>query len=125
LEAVVALLQTRVHSLADFPAMAGYFFLDEIDYDEKAVAKFLHRDYTAAMLQEAVAKMREVPEEQWDEAHLEPILQGLQERFNLKMKDVMQPMRVALTGASFSPGMYDVLVLMGKELTLKRLEKGI
>lgn len=125
LEAVVALLQTRVQSLADFPGMAAYFFPGEIPYGEKAVAEYLHRDYAAHLLEQAIAALEALPEEQWTEEGLEPVLQGLRERFDLKLKDVIQPIRVALTGATFSPGIYDVLVLMGKDLTLKRLRDGL
>ena len=43
----------------------------------------------------------------------------------LKMKDVAQPMRVALTGRTASPGLFDVMVVLGRDLTLARLDRGI
>src|SRR5690606_12875139 len=104
LEAVVALLQTRIHTLADFPVTAGYFFTDDIHYDEKAVAQFLQRDYVVDMFTRLEEALAPLDDGDLTEERLEPILKGFQEHYNLKLKDVIQPIRVALTGRTFSPG---------------------
>lgn len=125
LKQIVALLQTRIHTLADFVPMAGYFFTDEVAYDEKAARKFLTRDYVPELFQELLERLGAVPADAFDEPHLEPIFKDIQERTGMKLGDIIQPVRVALTGNSFSPGIYDVLSLLGKEKVLHRLETAL
>lgn len=125
LQAVVALLQVRVQSLADFVPMAGYFFQDEIVYDEKAARKFLLPDYVPSLFARLKKILQGRSDEQLREEHLAEEIHRLQEAFGLKPKDVMQPIRVAVTGNSFSPGLYDVLSLVGVRRVLARLERAL
>jgi glutamyl-tRNA synthetase len=57
----------------------------------------------------------------WTEEALEEALRGLADEMGLGAGKLFQPLRVALTGSSASPGIFDVLVLLGRERALKRL----
>jgi glutamyl-tRNA synthetase len=61
----------------------------------------------------------------WNETDLEALFKGLAEELGLKLGGLIQPTRVATTGKTASPGMYDVLMLLGRELSLARLDHAI
>jgi glutamyl-tRNA synthetase len=118
---ITALGQERTKTLAELATWARYFYLP-IQLDPKAQAKFLVPD-TRPLLQavrDIVAGMA-TPEEK-----------ALEERFNalaaekgLGLGKIAQPVRVALTGGTASPGIYDVIVLLGKATSLERLDAAI
>ena len=64
-------------------------------------------------------------ESEFSKETLEQVLHGLIERQELKMGKLAQPLRVALTGGTVSPGIYEVMELLGKARTLTRLQAGI
>lgn len=118
---IAALGQERTRSLVELAKWARYFYLP-VELDPKAKAKFLVPE-TRPLLQavrDVVAGMP-APEEK-----------ALEERFNalaaergLGLGKIAQPVRVALTGGTASPGIYDVIVLLGKATTLQRLDDAI
>jgi glutamyl-tRNA synthetase len=61
----------------------------------------------------------------WNETTLESAVTGWLTSRNLTIKDVAQPARVSLTGRTVSPGLYEVLAVLGKEESLARLDHGI
>jgi glutamyl-tRNA synthetase len=118
---ITALGQERTKTLVELATWARYFYLP-IELDPKAKAKFLTAE-TKPVLQavrDLVAGMA-APEEK-----------ALEERFNalaaekgLGLGKIAQPVRVALTGGTASPGIYDVIVLLGKATSLQRLDDAI
>ena len=74
------------------------------------------------MLTEAVAELE--PLEPWTAEALEPALKGLCERLGAKPKTVYLPIRVAVTGSRISPGLYESLELLGRDVSLARLRRG-
>lgn len=98
-----------------------YFFRKPI-FDEKAQKKFLT---PASALRLAELKALLVSVSPWEEATLEAAISGWLASKNLAIKDVAQPARVALTGRTVSPGLYEVLAVLGKEESLARLDHGI
>jgi glutamyl-tRNA synthetase len=118
---IAGLGQERTKSFVELAAWARYFYLP-IQLDPKAQAKFLVADSKPLLqaVRDAVAGMA-TPEEK-----------ALEERFNaiaaekgLGLGKIAQPVRVALTGGTASPGIYDVIVLLGKATTLERLDAAI
>ena len=86
--------------------------------DEKAQKKFLVKE-AAPRLREFGAALAESTE--WTEAALEASANAYLEKSGLQIKDVAQSARVALTGRSASPGLYQVLFVLGRESSLRRL----
>ena len=61
----------------------------------------------------------------WDESTIEAAITGWLSLKNLAIKDIAQPARVSLTGRTVSPGLYEVLAVLGKEESLARIDRGI
>ena len=114
-------VRERATTLVDAADRLDYFFRAEPVLDEKAVKKFLVPGAAANL--RAVADLFSTASE-WTEAALEQRLtQWLEER-GLAMKDIAQAARVALTGRSATPGLFQVLYVLGRDVSLARLRKG-
>lgn len=113
-------VRLRARNLIDAANALDFFFREPPELDEKAATKFLTQA-AAPLLTSVVEAIREAGS--FDETTLEKAVVDLCDRNQLKMKDVAQPIRVALTGRSASPGLYEVMVVLGKERTLARLDR--
>src|SRR5512133_371311 len=118
---IAALGQERTKSLVELAAWARYFYLP-IALDPKAKAKFLVPDAKPLLqaVRDAVAGMA-TPEEK----PLEALFTSLAEAKGLGLGKIAQPVRVALTGGTASPSIYDVVILLGKATSLQRLDHAI
>ena len=118
------LLRVRSRTIDDIVRQAAPYFLDDIEYDPTAVSKNWKDAAEAAGLlagtRDALAK---VPE--WTADKLETALRSLAETRGISAGKVFQPLRVALTGLSVSPGIFEMLIQMGRELSLKRIDKAL
>lgn len=120
--AAIAPVQLRSNTLDELANGLDYFFRDEITYEEKAKTKFLtsaHRPVLEGLLAIVTESEPFIGEA------LEKAVHDWCEKDELKMKDVAQPARAALTGRTKSPGLFETMVLLGKEKTLARLNAGI
>ncbi|NLA58699.1 MAG: glutamate--tRNA ligase [Firmicutes bacterium] len=115
-------LQSRIRTLGEFIPSSRYFFVDDIEYDPAAVEKFLVRDYVPDMFAMLLDKLMQV--EPFTEDKIEQAFLEVQEKVGRKLGDVIQPVRVAVTGTRVSPGMYEVLAALGRPRTLERLKLG-
>ena len=114
------LLRVRARTLDDIVRQAGPYFLETIEYDAEAVAKNWKDRAAAAEILEAARKSLEGVSS-WTAEGLETTLRNLAEGKGLAAGKVFQPLRVALTGLGVSPGIFEVLVMQGKDLSLKRV----
>ncbi len=115
-------VRDRARTFVEAADMLDYFFRDAPVMDEKAKTKFLVKD-AAARLQgfhDALAGAAE-----WTEAELEAKANAHLEAVGLQMKDVAQSARVALTGRTASPGLFQVLHVLGRDVSLARLVRAI
>lgn len=122
LERVMEPLQTRMRTLAEIVPQTRFLFSDDIEFDEKAVAKFLHRDYVPDLMRKLTARLIEL--DPWTAEGVEGIFRGLAGELDKKLGDVIQPARVSLTGTSVSPPIHDAIFLLGREKTVERLQRG-
>jgi glutamyl-tRNA synthetase len=120
---VAATLSARAKTLVEMAEMARFYFHDPRPYEEKSAAKFLTPG-NAPLLQEAARCLEALPEPLAEEA-VAGIFTGLAEETGRKMKDVAQPVRVALTGKTASPGLYEIISILGKEEALSRITNAI
>jgi glutamyl-tRNA synthetase len=120
--AVVKGLQERSTTLVEMAKGAEFYYVDQVNYDEKAKKKFLKPEQKSlfAILQQKLDDCASFTEEQ-----LEAVFAEVVEMTELKFGKVAQPLRVALTGGAPSPGIYEVLQVLGKEVSLKRIEQAI
>ncbi|MEJ2231459.1 MAG: glutamate--tRNA ligase [Nitrospirales bacterium] len=121
-EALISPLRERSETLLDIVQGAVPYLVEPMTMDEEAANKYLTQAI-APSLQE-FADQVEV-EADFSKETLERILHGIIEGQGLKMGKVAQPLRVALTGRTVSPGIYEVMALLGKERSLQRIRAGV
>jgi glutamyl-tRNA synthetase len=116
-----AVAQEKMQTLADFWPLAG-FLVERPSFDEKAWGKVM-RDGAPERLREAREALAGL--ESFDGASVEAALRGVVERLGVKPKDVFQPLRVAISGSTVSPGIFESVVALGREETLARIDAAL
>lgn len=121
-EALIPPLRERSETLLDVVQGAVPYLSEPMTMDEEAAKTHL----TAAIAPSLQAFVDQVEAEaDFSKETLEGILHGIIEQQGLKMGKVAQPLRVALTGRTVSPGIYEVMALLGKERSLQRIRAGV
>ncbi|MCM1565247.1 MAG: glutamate--tRNA ligase [Dehalobacter sp.] len=121
--AVIQAVRERVRTLQELPEACRYFFQNIANYEEKGIEKYFRIENAAFLLtkgQECLARVEDFTMEKTEKAYRDLI-----EELNIKSGQLIHPTRLALTGRTASPGLFDVMVLLGKERCLDRLEKAI
>ena len=119
---IVDTLKERAKTLVEMAGGAAFYFKDDITYDEKAAAKFLTPD--RAEIFSSLINGFEGAEEFTEEA-IEGVFTKLLEALDLKLGKLAQPVRVAVTGTTQSPGIFETLAALGRERTLTRLRNAL
>lgn len=119
----VACVQTRMKTLNDGPAMLRPFLLDRLDYNE---ALFLNEKMKVDKAMVLLALENALPalealDDYSNEESIKECLTAVIEKLGVKNGQMLWPLRVALTNEEYSPGVFELLRVMGKELSLKRL----
>ena len=122
LEKMVETLRERAKSLVELVDMAHYFLADTVEIDEKAGRKHLVPE-TRNLLQEVSVRLGNLVV--FDESGIEQVFGDIVAERDIKLGKVAQPVRVALTGSTVSPGIYEVIDVLGRDVTLERLAAGI
>jgi glutamyl-tRNA synthetase len=115
----VAITQDKISTLAEFWPLAGSFFDGPFD-DPPARQKFLSTPDNRAALTDAKSAL-EALAEPWTVETVEQALRGVAERTERKPKQLFQPLRVALTGTTVSPGIFETVALLGRTEGLARV----
>ena len=121
LETILKEVQTRIKRLDELVPWTYYYFTDDIQYDPAAVEKFLKQEAIPEIFAEAADGLEAL--EPFTLEGIEAVFEGIRERRGMKLGAVLQPVRVALTGTTVSPGMYEVIHFLGKEATCRRLRR--
>lgn len=111
-------LQVRTKFLNDIPAATQCFFSDDYLFDRKAVDKRLAKEGVKVLLEDIIARFAAV--EDWRAIVLEELVKGLSQGNG--MGPWVHPIRVAVSGRGEGIGLFEILELLGKEKTLKRLK---
>jgi glutamyl-tRNA synthetase len=123
LRAAVAITQDKISTLDEFWPLARSFFEEPVD-DPAARERFIDSDAGGQALEVARQALSEVPEP-WSQEAVEEALRRAVERSGMKAKQVFQPLRVALTGTTVSPGIFDTVALIGRNKALARLDRAL
>jgi glutamyl-tRNA synthetase len=118
LERMVKTLQERSRTLVELVDAASFYLTDDISIDDKAAKKFLTA-YVAQPLSKLIDRLSAL--EEFTEPNIEQAFSAVLQEFGLSMGKLAQPVRVALTGSTVSPGIHEVIAVLGKERTLRRL----
>jgi glutamyl-tRNA synthetase len=119
---LVKLFQERLTTLNDFVEWADFFFIKEVRIDPAAEQKYLSKDLSRE-LGLFVARLDAL--EQFDIAAIEASFRELVKELHIEARALIHPIRVALTGKTIGPGLFEVVYYLGKERTRERLGKFI
>lgn len=120
---IVDLYRPRAKVLPDFPKQSRFFFLAEVEFDPAAVEKFLKDEKVCGYLRLLADRLQIL--EAFTHENVELAVRGLADELAIKPGILMNPARVALTGQAVAPGLFDVMILLGQEKTLRRLRQEI
>jgi glutamyl-tRNA synthetase len=121
LDRLFDLLRPRAKRLTDFMDLARPFLADTVEYEPEAVQKHLSAPDLAAHVAALAEVLRTVTP--FDEPHVEAAVRGSAAERGIKAGALIHATRVAVTGRTASPGLFEVLVLLGRERTVRRLER--
>jgi glutamyl-tRNA synthetase len=116
---MIATLRERAKTLVELVDFASFYLNDSITIDPKAAAKFLKPEIAEPL--RALADGLAALDGEFSEAAIQSVFERVLARFNLKLGELAQPVRVALTGGTVSPGIYEVIAVLGRDRTITRL----
>jgi glutamyl-tRNA synthetase len=120
-DAVAELVQERTRLLPEAGKQVVFLFEDFDEYDSSSWAKVMTKDGVPGILEIAVDHL--APLDTWSAAEIEAVLRAMLEEMGLGAAKGLQPLRVAVTGSSVSPPLFESMAALGKEKTLERLER--
>ncbi len=118
----VETLQPRAKTIVELAEQAEFFLTPEIEYDPKAAQKFLTPDM-APVITDLADMLKQL--EAFSHETLEKVFVDLMEKHELKLGKIAQPVRVALTGRTASPGLFEIMEILGRGRVLSRLDKAL
>ena len=121
---LIDLLRVRARTVGDIARQARVYLVEDLEYDEAAVAKhwLAQPDVTLERLETLRERLAGA---EWNRDALDQAVRGLAEELEVGAGKVIHPLRVSLTGQAASPGIFDVLLLLGRERSLQRVDRAI
>jgi len=119
---IIKELSQRAKTLLDIANTIDYFYTHDIQFEEKAKNKFL-KPAIKPVLQDITDRLSQLSDFNMDEMH--KVFDNVMEERELKLGKIAQPVRVSLTGGTVSPGIFEVMDILGKDEVLKRLHSAI
>jgi len=120
---MIATLRERAKTLVELVDFAGFYLNDQIAIDPKAATKFLKPEISEPL--HALASGLGGIDGEFNELSIQEVFQHVLAQYSLKLGQLAQPVRVALTGGTVSPGIYEVIAVLGRERTVARLRGAI
>jgi glutamyl-tRNA synthetase len=121
-EKVVASLAARSKTLVEMADQALFYYRDEVAHEPEAARKFLTTESLPAL---KILTMKLEALTDYHEQALEQIFKAVMSETGLKLGKIAQPVRVALSGRAASPGIFEIIAIIGKEKTLRRLHSAM
>ena len=116
---IIEISREKMQTLADFWPLAGTLIEAPTTYDDKAWQQWGRSPHLPAVR----AALATAPT--WDTSAIEALLRHIVDEQGVKPKEIFQPIRVALTGTTVSPGIFESVAALGREETLERLDKAL
>ena len=113
-------LQERAKTLVEMAQKAKFYYVEDVDLDPAAAKKFL-KPALSPVFTELRKRLEALPE--LSVPRVQEVFEAILAEQGMKLGDLAQPVRVALTGGTVSPGIYEVIENLGKEKTLRRLSR--
>ncbi len=122
MEKVIASLKERCRTLTEFSSAARYFFSDDVETDPEAAKKFLI-PANRGVLEDVLKGLEAIPS--FSETDIDGLFREIMAGRGIRMGQVAQPVRVALTGRTVSPGIFEVIDILGRDRVLRRLRTAV
>ncbi len=122
LRKIVPMLKPRATTLDEMAYMSEYFVIDDdkISYDTSLLKKFMKKE-VVGLIKLIIQGLEKLSS--FDEKSLEDFFRRFVEEQNIKFKLIAQPIRLAITGRTASPGLFEVMAVLGKNKTLNRIKR--
>ncbi|MFC1540906.1 glutamate--tRNA ligase [Candidatus Latescibacterota bacterium] len=120
---VIELLKVRCRLITDFKTQGEYFFHDPVSYDEKGVRKFFMKPETNEYLEKLIDTFETMGT--FNEQKLEDAVRNLAEELNIGGGKLIHPTRLAVSGVTGGPGLFEILALIGRERVVSRMRLAI
>ncbi len=120
---IIDLMKDRVSKVEDFVTQGRFFFEEPQEYEERAVKKW--KDNSGELLSNYLEKIRSLDEDEFKADKLKDKLKEVIAAHDVGFGPLMMPLRVAATGMGHGPDLFPALELVGKEATVRRIEKAI
>lgn len=121
-EAIAPLVQTRITTLSEVPAMIDFFFIDEPVIDEVAWNKTMSVEFARDVITDFAEALVDV---QWNHESLKNLLENWSIQRELKLGKTQAPIRVAITGRTVGPPLFESIEILGRDETIKRLMSAV
>jgi len=123
LKRVTTVVKERARTLVELADAAEYFYIDQFEYDPKGIKKVFKKEDAAELMSTLTEELQAL--EPFDAESTEKLFQSLSEKTGLSPGKLIQPARLAVTGRTGGPGLFEILDLLGKEKTIARMKKAI
>ena len=120
LRSMAPLVQERVKTLAEVPSLVDFFFIEALDYDLSLLLGKLEKNQAMAILQKSIAALQNLPE--WKAEAMEAAVRPLAEEMGMKAGPFFGVLRVAVTGRTASPPLFQTMEVLGRERCMHKLE---
>jgi glutamyl-tRNA synthetase len=120
---IIPLMKERVSKIEDFITQGKFFFEDPAEYEEQAKKKW--KDDSAELLEAYLEKLEEIDVKDFKADTLKSNLKEVIEAHDVGFGKLMMPLRIAATGMGHGPDLFPSLELLGKETTIRRIQKAI
>ncbi|MBI2266116.1 MAG: glutamate--tRNA ligase [Armatimonadetes bacterium] len=117
----ISLYRERVRTLAELRAEFLLLLGDEVVFDESAYGDILCKDYVPSALEGIKGRLESLPEGEWGGSVIEETVRSYAADLGRKAGELIHPLRVALLGKKASPGIFEIVSLLGREKVLKRI----
>jgi glutamyl-tRNA synthetase len=118
---VTALIRERLVLPKDAPDMVSYFYSDDFEYDEKGYRKYLAKETTPALLNAVIERLSASPD--WNLDTIESAVRTAGADMGAEGGAVIHPVRIAVTGRTHGPGLFELMEVIGKERCIERLRR--
>lgn len=118
---VISLIKERAYFVNELWDLSDYFFVAPTAYDEKAAKNW--KEETPALMEKVIVELNNI--EDFTSQNIETLLKEWMTTNEIGMGKVMQPLRLSLVGALKGPHLFDIIEMIGKEESIKRIEKAI
>ena len=115
-------VKSRAKTLVELAQSSVFYFADDVTYESEAADAFLNAEIAdhLATVAERIPSVQD-----YTKKGIETFLRSIAEEKGFKLKVIAQPLRVALTGKTVSPGIDEVMITLGKERVIKRIKRAL